>query len=96
MRAATQSAAKQPITRKTMLAVISSGGTPVTAMRIGMMMGDVIGTSDNARAIAPVGFSSTGWMNTPVLTIMTNSGVDACLASDSLFTDDPTAAYSDE
>jgi hypothetical protein len=61
-----------------------------------MMIGEEIGTSDKTLAVVPVGFSSTGWMNTPVLTIMTNSGVAACLASDSLFTEDPTAAYSDE
>ncbi len=75
-----------------MLAARSSGGTPVTAMRIGMMIGDEIGTNDRTLAVVPVGFNSTGWMNTPVLTMRIISGLAACLASDSLFTDDPTAA----
>jgi hypothetical protein len=61
-----------------------------------MMIGDEKGTSDNTLAVVPVGLSRTGWMNTAVLMIMIMRGLAACLASDSLFTDDPTAAKSDE
>src|SRR6202165_5073501 len=85
-----------PIARNPRLAASSSGGIPMTAIRIGMMIGDEKGTSDNTLAVVPVGLSSTGWMNTAVLMIMIMSGLAACLASDSLFTDDTTAANSDE
>jgi hypothetical protein len=61
-----------------------------------MMIGDENGTSDSTRAVVPVGLSSTGWMNTAVLMIMIINGLAACLASDSLLTDAPTAANSDE
>jgi hypothetical protein len=60
IRDASQSAATQPIARNARLAAISNGGTPVTAIRIGMMIGDEIGTSDSTRAVVPVGFNSTG------------------------------------
>jgi len=60
------------------------------------MIGEEIGISDRTLAVVPVGLSRTGWMNTPVLTIMIISGLAACRASLSLLTDEPTAAYSDE
>src|SRR6185295_1306149 len=61
-----------------------------------MMIGEEIGTIERTFAVVPVGLSSTGWMKTPVLTIMIMRGLAARRASLSLFTDDPTAAYSDE
>src|SRR3954469_9016380 len=93
---ASHRASKHPTPRKMRLPASSSGGTPVTAIRIGIMIGDDIGTSERTLAVVPVGFRSTGCMNTAVLTITIINGLAACLASDSLFTDDPTAAYSDE
>ena len=46
--------------RKNKLPANSSGGTPVTAIRIGMMIGDEIGISERTFDVVPVGFKSTG------------------------------------
>src|SRR5256885_16951487 len=96
MREASHNAATQPMARKARLPASSIVGTPVTAIRIGMMIGDEIGTSDRTLAVVPVGFRSTGWMKTPVLTIMIINGLAACRASLSLLTEEQNAAKRDE
>src|SRR6266540_5065530 len=78
------------------LSASSHGAMAVTAMRSGMMIGAEKGRSESTSASRPVGFRSTGLTNITLLTFSRITGVAACFASCSVFTDDPTAAKSEE